>query len=509
MLTQEIKSKVQRLWNMFWSRGITNPITAIEQISYLLFIRRLEEVDEYDNVTNVKTKSIFEGHEMCLWSKFSTLPPSDMLACYQSEVFPFIKRLNREEEPFAQYMSDAVNEITQPSLLYDSVNIINSIYSDIERDKEQGQHFQDVQGDIYEYLINEIATSGKNGQFRTPRHIIQFICDLVSPDVNDTICDPACGTGGFLLGALQSVLTKHTSVNKRIKDENGLWRYQNSSDAILDESEKEKVSNSLLFGFDIDKTMVRIGLMNLMLHGIAHPRIERMNTLSSSFNAQEENQKYSVIMANPPFTGTVSMDELSENLVEYGKKTELLFLVRIMSMLKVGGRAAVIVPDGVLFSTGKKAKSVREKLLKDCSLNAVISLPSGVFKPYAGVKTSILLFTKVEEGSAVWHTNDIWYYELSTDGYSLDDNRRKLTENPLPDALGKFQNRDKYPEKTKQYFHLSMDEINKSTLQLHFDKYKIYEEEQEYFRPPRELMKAIMSLEENIMKDLQKLNGLI
>lgn len=509
MLTQKIKSKVQRLWNMFWSRGITNPVTAIEQISYLLFIRRLEEIDEYDNVTNVKKKSIFEGHEMCLWSRFSTLSPSDMLECYQNEVFPFIKTLNGEDEPFAQYMSDAVNEISQPNLLYDSVNIINSIYSDIERDKEQGQHFQDVQGDIYEYLINEIATSGKNGQFRTPRHIIQFICDLVRPDVNDTICDPACGTGGFLLGALQSVLTKHTPVNKRIKDENGLWRYQNSSDAILDEREKDKVSNSLLFGFDIDKTMVRIGLMNLMLHGIAHPRIARMNTLSSSFYASGEYQKFSVIMANPPFTGTVSMEDLSDDLEEYGKKSEILFLIRIVHMLQVGGRAAVIVPDGVLFSNSKKARSVREKLLKDCSLNAIISLPSGVFKPYAGVKTSILLFTKVKERSSVWHTKDIWYYELFTDGYSLDDSRRKLTENPLPDALDKFQSRGKYPEKTKQYFHLSIDEVNKSTLELHFDKYKIYEDEQEDFRPPRELMKAIMSLEDNIMKNLQKLNGMI
>ena len=509
MLTQETKSKVQRLWNMFWSRGITNPITAIEQISYLLFIRRLEEIDEYDNVTNVKNKSIFDGHENCLWSHFSTLPASDMLECYQTEVFPFIKTLNGEDEPFAQYMSDAVNEISQPNLLYDSVNIINSIYSDIEKDKEKGQHFQDVQGDIYEYLINEIASSGKNGQFRTPRHIIQFICDLVSPDVNDTICDPACGTGGFLLGALQSILTKHTPQEKRITDENGLLRYRNSSDAVLDESEKEKVSNSLLFGFDIDKTMVRIGLMNLMLHGIAHPRIERMNTLSSSFYAQGGEQKFSVIMANPPFTGTVSMEELSGDLEKYGKKSELLFLVRIISMLQVGGRAAVIVPDGVLFSNGKKARSVREKLLKDCSLNAIISLPSGVFKPYAGVKTSILLFTKLEAGSSDWHTHDIWYYELTTDGYSLDDNRRKLTENPLPDALDKFRNRDHFQEKTNHYFHLSIDDVDKSTLELHFDKYKIYEEERENTRPPRELMKAIISLEENVMKDLQKLNGMI
>ena len=398
------------------------------------------------------------------------------------------------DDDFSAYVIRYSSDILRSA----SMNVEHAVYDSLKSDRRCG----------YEYLINEIATSGKNGQFRTPRHIIQFICDLISPDVNDTICDPACGTGGFLLGALQSVLTKHTPANKRKKDENGLWRYQNSSDAILNESEKEKVSNSFLFGFDIDKTMVRIGLMNLMLHGIAHPRIERMNTLSS-FYTQKENQKYSVIMANPPFTGTVSMEELSEDLVEYGKKSELLFLIRIISMLKIGGRAAVIVPDGVLFATGKKAKSVREKLLKDCSLNAVISLPSGVFKPYAGVKTSILLFTKVEDGSSDWHTNDIWYYELSSDGYSLDDNRRKLTENPLPAALDKFQNRDKLLKKTKQYFHLSIDEVNKRTLELHFEKYKIYEEEREDFRPPHELMKDIMSLEKNIMKDLQKLNGMI
>ena len=205
MLSSEIKSKIQRLWNMFWSRGITNPITAIEQISYLLFVRRLEKIDEYDNVTDNRKTSIFKGYESCLWSNFSQLPPLEMLGCYQNQVFPFIKSLNQQDEPFSLYMHDAVNEITQSSLLSDAVKMINSIYDDIEKDKENGQHFQDVQGDIYEYLINEIATSGKNGQFRTPRHIIQFICDLVDPDIEDTICDPACGTGGFLLGALKDI----------------------------------------------------------------------------------------------------------------------------------------------------------------------------------------------------------------------------------------------------------------------------------------------------------------
>lgn len=505
MLSPEIKSKVQRLWNMFWSRGITNPITAIEQISYLLFIRRLEEIDEYDSVIDKRKTSIFQGHESCLWSNFSQMAPEDMLNCYQAEVFSFIKTLNDDDEPFSLYMRDAVNEITKPSLLSDAVQMINSIYGDIEKDKENGQHFQDIQGDIYEYLINEIATSGKNGQFRTPRHIIQFVCDLVNPDINDTICDPACGTGGFLLGAFQKILTNHTPLKKQIIDENGLRRYANSADAMLDAEAKQKISNSLLFGFDIDKTMVRIGLMNLMLHGISHPSIEHLDTLSASYN---QNRKFSVVMANPPFTGTVSLEDLNEDLANFGKKSELLFLVRIIKMLQDGGRAAVIVPEGVLFAMGK-AKIVREKLLRDCSLTAVISLPSGVFKPYAGVKTAILLFTKVQDDSSIWHTDDVWFYELPNDGYSLDDNRRKLKDNPLPIAEKNFAARNELENKTKQYFHLSIEEIEKNNLELRFDKYKLYDDVFVDVKPPHKLMEAILELEESLRNDLSQLNEMI
>lgn len=506
MLSAEIKSKVQRLWNMFWSRGITNPITAIEQISYLLFIRRLEKIDEYDNVTDNRKNSIFEGHEHCLWSSFSQLEPNDMLDCYSREVFPFIKTLSSDDEPFAVYMQDAVNEISNPLLLHDAVQMINSIYDEIEKGKETGQHFQDVQGDIYEYLINEIATSGKNGQFRTPRHIIQFICDLVNPDIDDTICDPACGTGGFLLGAFQKVLTNHTPLDKQVIDENGLTRYANSADAVLDVEAKKKISHSLLFGYDIDKTMVRIGLMNLMLHGISHPFIQRLDTLSKAYDS---NRKYSVIMANPPFTGTVSEEELSSDLVDFGKKSEILFLVRIIHMLQNGGRAAVIVPEGVLFAKGTKAKGVREKLMRDCSLTAVISLPSGVFKPYAGVKTAILLFTKVQDNSTTWNTDDIWFYELPNDGYSLDDNRRKLKDNPLPVAEKEFENRSILQDKTKQYFHLNIEELEKNNLELRFDRYKLYDEVHVDVKPPHELMKAILDLENALRKDLYQLNEMI
>ena len=507
MLTTEIKSKVQRLWDMFWSRGITNPITAIEQISYLLFIRRLEEIDEYNNVTEDRGKSIFDGHEVCKWKNFSNLNPEEMLDCYRNTVFPFIKSLSSDDEPFSIYMRDAVNEISKPSLMYDAVKMIDYIYQDIEKGRETGQHFQDVQGDIYEFLINEISSSGKNGQFRTPRHIIQFICDLINPDVNDTICDPACGTGGFLLGAFQRILTNHTPSEKQIIDENGLSRYANSFDAVLDNEAKKKISTSIFYGFDIDKTMVRIGLMNLMLHGISHPNIECLDTLSTAYDNND--RKYSVVMANPPFTGIVSMDDLSMDLRRNGKKSEFLFLLRIIKMLQNGGRAAVIVPDGVLFSSNKNAQKVRKQLLHDCSLTAVISLPSGVFKPYAGVKTSILFFTKIEDNSIVMHTDDIWFYELSNDGYSLDDNRHKLKENPLPQAEKDFAIRENLRTKTRRFFHLSINEIDNKNYYLHFDKYKLYEEVSVEVRAPNVLLKAILELEESLKNDLNQLSDMI
>ena len=507
MLTTEIKSKVQRLWDMFWSRGITNPITAIEQISYLLFIRRLEEIDEYNNVTEDRGKSIFDGHEVCKWKNFSNLNPEEMLDCYRNTVFPFIKSLSSDDEPFSIYMRDAVNEISKPSLMYDAVKMIDYIYQDIEKGRETGQHFQDVQGDIYEFLINEISSSGKNGQFRTPRHIIQFICDLINPDVNDTICDPACGTGGFLLGAFQRILTNHTPSEKQIIDENGLSRYANSFDAVLDNEAKKKISTSIFYGFDIDKTMVRIGLMNLMLHGISHPNIECLDTLSTAYDNND--RKYSVVMANPPFTGIVSMDDLSMDLRGNGKKSEFLFLLRIIKMLQNGGRAAVIVPDGVLFSSNKNAQKVRKQLLHDCSLTAVISLPSGVFKPYAGVKTSILFFTKIEDNSIVMHTDDIWFYELSNDGYSLDDNRHKLKENPLPQAEKDFAIRKNLQTKTRRFFHLSINEIDNKNYYLHFDKYKLYEEVSVEVRAPNVLLKAILELEESLKNDLNQLSDMI
>ena len=296
-------------------------------------------------------------------------------------------------------------------------------------------------------------------------------------------------------------MTKHTPEDKQQIDENGLIRYKDSSDAIFDDEAKKKISKSLLFGYDIDKTMVRIGLMNLMLHGISHPMIERRDTLSS----YAADKKYSVVMANPPFTGTVSEDELSSDLKSYGKKSELLFLVRIIKMLKNGGRAAVIVPEGVLFAKGK-AKEIREKLLRDCSLTAVIS---GVFKPYAGVKTAILLFAKVQDDSPVWHTDDVWFYELPNDGYSLDDNRRKLKDNPLPIAEQDFAIRNELEKKTKQYFHLSIEEIEKNNLELRFDKYKLYDDVSVDVKPPHKLMEAILELEDSLRNDLFQLNEMI
>lgn len=509
MLSQDIKSKIQQLWNMFWSRGITNPIIAIEQISYLLFIRRLEGIDKYKGKSEETKVNIFKGHEQCMWSNFSKLSPDKMLDCYQNQVFPFIKTLNADDEPFARYMKDAVNEINSPSLLSDAVEIINSVYDDIEKDKEGGEQLQDVQGDIYEYLINELSTSGKNGQFRTPRHIIKFMCDLLNPNVEDSICDLTSGTGGFLLGSYIRILTNHTPEAKRITDEDGLESYKHSSDAELSKEEKEKLATNTLFGFDVDKTMVRIALMNLILHGVYHPKIENIDTLSEEFLKRFGSKQYTVIASNPPFTGKVALEDLSMDLKDYGKKSELLFLIRIIEMLAINGRAAVIIPEGVLFSTGKYAKKVRERLLKDCKLVSVVSLPAGVFKPYAGVKTSILFFRKIEDNSITWHTSDIWCFELTSDGYSLDDNRRKLQDNPLPEAERLFRERNIHTDITEHYYHLTIEQLIDNGLDLHFDRYRKYDEENYVVKPPYELMKAIMSLEKEIMDDLENFNSMI
>ena len=461
----ELKSKIDQLWNKFWSGGISNPLTAIEQITYLLFMKRLDELDQKKQAdaewTGEKYVSKFDGiwvppeHRTRLsenvstleridiqamdekkygidkrtlrWSEFKRMQAEDMLQYVQSKVFPFLKDLNGAESNFTRHMKNAVFIIPKPMLLVEAVKTIDEIFEVMEKDsRENGQAFQDIQGDVYEMLLSEIATAGKNGQFRTPRHIIKLMTELVQPQLGHRIADPACGSGGFLLGAYQYIVTQlalKSGAKDLQTDEDGFVR--TSVSAGLTEK-AQSILNATLYGYDIDSTMVRLGLMNLMMHGIDEPQINYKDTLSKSFTEEAE---YDIVMANPPFTGSIDKGDINENLQLATTKTELLFVENIYRLLKIGGTACVIVPQGVLFGSGGAFKNLRQLLVERCDLKAVITLPSGVFKPYAGVSTAILLFTKVwgpKNKIAQPATEYVWFYEMKADGYSLDDKRSKL-----------------------------------------------------------------------------------
>jgi len=516
MLSAELKSKINKLWDKFWSRGITNPITAIEQISYLLFMRRLDDTDALEKAKAVSAqqefKSIFEGNDECRWSNFSKLDdPDTMFEVVSKKAFPFIQKLNDPSQPYTRHMDKAIFIINNSALLNEAVKAIDELFTDIKEQQDEGQQFQDTQGDLYEYLIDEMGSGGKNGQFRTPRHLIQFINEIIDPDWTDKICDPACGTGGFLVGAYQHILTKYTSLEEITEDENGLKRFKrHGGDKITKKEVWEELHEKTFFGFDIDQTMVRIGLMNLMLHGIKIPQIENIDTLSKKYDKLHQDGEYSVVMANPPFTGRIDKGGMSDNLKIKGTNTELLFLIRISKMLRIEGKAAVIIPEGVLFGGNNAQRQTREILLKDNRLEAVISLPSGAFKPYTGVKTAILVFTKVEEASPTWHTEKVWFYELKSDGYSLDDNRRKLAENPLPVALDAYKQRaTDTPIERTNHFYVPLDEIQKNGLDLSYNRYKKFEYEEKVYEPPQKTLEALFVLEDEIKKDMEELKNLI
>lgn len=515
MLSNELKSKINKLWDKFWSRGITNPITAIEQISYLLFMRRIDDFDALEKAkatfSEQTYKSIFEGNENCRWSHFSQLDPDTMLEVVSKKAFPFIKNLNDPTQPYTRYMQDAIFIINNSALLDEAVKAIDEIFEDIKIQQDAGQQFQDTQGDVYEYLINEIGSSGKNGQFRTPRHLIQFMSEIIDPDWTDKICDPACGTGGFLVGAYQHILTKYTSLEEITEDENGLKRFKKyGGDKISKQEVWENLHEKTFFGFDVDQTMVRIGLMNLMLHGIKIPQIENTDSLSKKYDQIYQDGEYSVIMANPPFTGRIDKGGMSDKLKIDGTQSELLFLIRISKMLRPGGKAAVIIPEGVLFGGSKNQRQTREILLKDNQLEAIISLPSGAFKPYTGVKTAIIILTKAEEDSQTWHTEKVWFYELKNDGYSLDDNRKKLAENPLPIAIEAYRNRfTNTPIERTGHFFVPLSEIQENGLDLTYNKYKKYEYEEQTYEPPQDILKSLFQLEDEIRKDMEELKNLI
>lgn len=497
----ELKSKIDLLWNKFWSGGISNPLTAIEQITYLLFMKRLDELDQKRQAdaewTNEEYTSRFDGtwippeernwpvaeqrpidKRTLRWSEFKRMQAEEMLQHVQGKVFPFLKDLNGAESNFTHHMKNAVFIIPKPALLVEAVKTIDDIFAVMEKDsQEHGQAFQDIQGDVYEMLLSEIATAGKNGQFRTPRHIIKLMAELVQPQLGHRIIDPACGTGGFLLGAYQYIVTQlaiNAGTKNLVPDNDGFIR---TSVAATFDEKRQFVLQESLYGYDIDATMVRLGLMNLMMHGIDEPNIDYQDTLSKSYN---EESAYDIVLANPPFTGSIDKGDINEALQLGTTKTELLFVENIYRLLKKGGTACVIVPQGVLFSSGKAFRDLRQTLVERCDLKAIITLPSGVFKPYAGVSTAILLFTKVwgaKDKITKPATEQVWFYEMAADGYSLDDKRTKQEGyGDLQDIITKYRNRNvgTDADRTGKYFMVPRSEIanENNNFDLSFSRYK-------------------------------------
>lgn len=526
-LNKELEKKINNLWNKFWSGGIANPITAIEQITYLIFIRRLDEMDrekvEAAKYTGEKYSSIFKGtflpngmkeertinRKELRWSEFKkNTDPEYVLNHVREYVFPFIKeKLAEAEEPFARHMRDAVFIIPKPTLLEEAIKEIDAIYTEIDREvKEEGVNFQDTLGDVYEHLLNAIATSGKNGQFRTPRHIIRMVCEVVNPRLGDRICDPTCGTGGFLLGAYLHILTSFSSSTK--PDGDGFLT-STVADRLTSSRDRKRLREETFFGFDFDTTMVRLGLMNLMLHGITRPNIDYQDTLSKKFT---QNDYYDVVLANPPFKGSIDAQDVDDKLQLKSTKTELLFVNRIINMLRIGGKAGVIIPDGVLFGSSKAHQSLRKMLLYRCQLEAVISMPSGVFKPYAGVSTAVLIFSKASNEMNIRHTDKVWFYNLESDGRSLDDKRTRLSHNgDLQDMPARYlsKNADAETDRRKKYFFVSADQIEENGFDLSLNRYREQVYEELNYEPPKELLSKLLEYEEKIKAGLEELNRLI
>ena len=465
MLHNELKQKIRKLWDKFWSGGISNPLQAIEQISYLIFMKKLEDRNVLDEqnamLKGIEFKSVFEGHEDCKWSVWSEYSYDKILAHVRDVVFPFMRDLGEKDSAYSKYMKDASFSLPTASLLIEAVSIINDLHI-----KEQNQ---DTQGDIYEYLLSELQTAGKNGQFRTPRHIIQMMVELSNPEYGDRILDPACGTAGFLVEAYDYIIKS----NKK----NGISTLTPQKKKILDEDSLE--------GFDIDRTMVRISLMNMMMHGITNPNINGEDTLSKRY---EQKSRFDLILANPPFKGSINESEKSDELTISTSKTELLFLELMYNSLNIGGRCAVIVPDGVLFGNSNAHKSIRRLLLEKCKLEAVISMPSGVFKPYAGVSTAVLFFTKTGHEP----TKKVWFYDMQADGYSLDDKRNETpNENDIPNILESFKKKDdeKNEDRSQKHFFVPFEEIKENNWNLSINHYKDEVHEEEVHRDSKEIIR--------------------
>jgi type I restriction enzyme M protein len=499
-LTTPLKSDIDRLWTEFWTGGITNPLTVIEQISFLMFSRLLDVAETRTEKREARTKKIGKhiftvAQQPLRWSHFKHLPAEEMLRVVRDKVFPHFRDLNGGTT-FSEYMKDAQLMVTRPSLLVNAVNMIDRLpITD-----------GDAKGDLYEYMLGKLTTAGINGQFRTPRHIIRFMVELLEPKPTETVGDPACGTAGFLVGTMQYLLETHTSAKGKLKGEHGETIYTGD----LLEPYRAHIQSGMFHGFDFDATMLRIASMNLMLHGVDNPDIHNRDTLSNAFMEKFPKQAeggFDVILANPPFKGSLDEGDVHPSLTQQvkTKKTELLFIALILRMLKKGGRSATIVPDGVLFGSSKAHVALRRLLVEQNQLEAVISLPSGVFKPYAGVSTAILVFSKGGK------TDHVFFYDVGADGYSLDDKRDPVNENDLPDALAcwRKKNAKKDTDRTAKHFMVSLKELAEKDFDLSINRYKAAKHEAVHYDSPKKIIAKLRSLEAEIAKDLRELDGML
>ncbi|WP_077701906.1 type I restriction-modification system subunit M [Virgibacillus dokdonensis] len=483
MITGELRNKVDKIWETFWTGGITNPLTVIEQFTYLLYIKGLDDREmkrEKDNeFLGIEEEGIFPKDKPQLrWSHFSNMGSEEMYQVVSQEVFPFIKNMGGKNSAYAKYLKDAVFVIPTASLLSRVVAGINAL-PDNTSSKEQN----DTLGDLYEYLLSKLSTSGTNGQFRTPRHIIDMIVRLMKPTPEDIIVDPAAGSAGFLVSASQ-------------------YLRENYNDMFYVQGLREHFNKHMFHGFEIDNTMLRIGAMNMMLHEVDHPNISYRDSLSEQ---NKDREKYTMVLANPPFKGSLDYDSVSDDLLRITKtkKTEILFLSLFLQLLKKGGRAAAIVPDGILFGSSNAHKAIRKEIIDHHKLEAVIKMPSGVFKPYAGVSTAVLIFTKTGAGG----TDKVWFYDMQADGYSLDDKRAPIAENDIPDLVERFEHLDKEAERkrTDQSFFVPADEIRENEYDLSINKYKEIEYEEVEYEEPEEILKIIKKHEAQIQDDIATL----
>jgi type I restriction enzyme M protein len=511
MITGAIKNQVDRLWDAFWSGGISNPLEVIEQITYLLFLRRLDDLQTLAENKAARTGDAIEravfpdgsdprgrAYADFRWSRFKNLAPADMYALVGEHIFPWLRSLGNDGSTYQHHMRDARFTIPTPGLLAKVVDMISEV----------PMEDRDTKGDLYEYMLGKIATAGQNGQFRTPRHIIQLMVEMTAPDPKDVICDPACGTAGFLVAVGEYLRTHHP-------------------EALRDEKLREHFHESMFHGFDFDNTMLRIGSMNMLLHGVEGPDIRYRDSLAEDHSGEEE--AYTLVLANPPFAGSLDYENTSKDLQRMvkTKKTELLFLALFIRLLKPGGRAAVIVPDGVLFGSSNAHKTLRRTLVEEQKLDAVISLPAGVFKPYAGVSTAILVFTKTNSGG----TDQVWYYDVAADGWSLDDKRMPLLaeeklgpipslglseedhfKNNLPNVLERWAERagtERRRPRTEQSFCVSKAEIAEQGYDLSLNRYREVVHEEVEHRPPLEILAELGAIEAEIAERMRDLESML